>query len=129
MLSEAEYLELQASRAKARFRQTASTLGNELLAPFELRPFIQRCPWWSLGGAAAAGFVSGASLGHRGRKAGAGRASGKLHELFAMVHRRVRRVLGSALGAMVVANLRGGAPAPPAPVTNGRGPVPASKAP
>jgi ElaB/YqjD/DUF883 family membrane-anchored ribosome-binding protein len=65
MLSEREFLDMQSARAKARFRQTASNLADELLAPLRIRPFIQRRPWWSLGGAATAGFLSGLRHGHR----------------------------------------------------------------
>jgi hypothetical protein len=119
MPSEAEYLANQAKGAKARLRQTARTLADEILAPLSIRPCVARRPWWSLGGAAVTGFVVGLGLRRRGRTTGASAAGGKVHELLAAVNRRVRRVLGSALGAVFVASLRGGAPAPAAPSTNG----------
>ena len=118
MLSEAEYLDLQAKRAKARFLQTANTLGNELLAPFELRPLIQRRPWWSLAGAAVVGFASGRGLRRRGRKAGPARAAGPVAATLAMITRRARRMLSSLLGAVIARNLR--PPSPPPTTTNGR---------
>jgi hypothetical protein len=117
MPSEAEYLAYQAKAAKTRLRQTARMLADEVLAPLSIRPCVARRPWWSLGGAAVTGFVVGLGLRRRGRSTGASPAAGKVHELLAAVNRRVRRVLGSALGAVFVASLRGGASAPTA---NGR---------
>jgi len=126
--SEAEYLAVQATDAEARFRQTAHTLGEELLAPFEIRPFIQRRPWWSLGGAAAAGFVSGLGIGGRGKRAEAA-ARGRIPRLLAIVGHRLRRVVTNAIGAVVVANLRGGKASPASPPSNGRRAPPAAKTP
>ena len=124
MLSERDYLNLQATRAKARFRQTARTLADELLAPLQVRPFIQRNPWWSLGGAAAAGFVSSLVL-FRGRaKAGSSQPRGKFRRGLATVSLRARRLLSSVVSAVVMANLRGGgrpAEATNPPAENGRG--------
>ena len=118
MSREADYLAAQANGAKARFRLTARTLVDEVLAPLEIRPLIARRPWWSLGGAVVAGFVTGRGLRRRSRKAGAAPAGGKVHQLLAQVNQRVRRVLRSALGAVFVASLRRGA-APSTPSANG----------
>jgi hypothetical protein len=115
---EADYLKLQATRSLARLRQTARTLGEEILAPLEIRPLIRRRPWWSLGSAAIAGFVSARVLRRHGRKVGSGRAGGGLRDLLASANRHARRILGSALGALVVANLSGETPGPAAPATN-----------
>jgi len=129
MSKEAEFLDRQAMLAKARLRQSARNLSEDLLGPFNIRPFIQRRPWWSLGGAAAAGFVSGLGLGRRGGKVTGGKpAEGKIPRLLAMVNVRLRRVLRSALGAIIAANLRS-APAPAAPATNGRHGPTAAKTP
>jgi len=134
MSKEAEFLDRQAMLAKARLRQSARNLTEDLLGPFNIRPFIQRRPWWSLGGAAAAGFVSGLGLGRRRGKATGGQATsgkpaeGKIPRLLAMVNVRLRRVLRSALGAIIAANLRS-APAPAAPATNGRHGPTAAKTP
>lgn len=117
MPSESEFLNLQIESAKAHFRQTARSLGEELLEPLQLRPLIRRRPWWSLGGAAVVGFVAGLRSGRRAPKSGALPTGGTISHIshishiVATVNQRVRRVLGSALGAMVVANLRGAAPA------------------
>lgn len=142
MSRESDYLQLQSTRAKAKFKQTARTLADEVLAPFAIRPFIRSRPWWSLGGAAAAGFVSGRSLRRRGRTPGAIRSGGEVHRLLALVKVRLQRVLKSALGALVVATLRGAERARPAPhtgrpraasgdefvpPTNGHGTAPSSK--
>ena len=119
MPSEAEYLAIQAKDAKARLRRTARTLADELVAPLRIGPCVARRPWWSLGVAAVAGVVVGLGLRRRSRTTGASAAGGKVHEVLAAVNRRVRRVLASAFGAMLVASMRGGASAPAAPSTNG----------
>lgn len=111
MPNEAEYLALQAARAKARFKQTARILADELMGPFEIRPLIQRRPWSSLGVAALGGFVSGLRFGGRGRPSGADGRGGRVLELVAGVRQRIQRVLSGALGAIVLANLRRGPPA------------------
>lgn len=118
MLSEAEFLCDQAARAKARFWRTASTLGTELQAPFDVRPLIRRRPWWSVAGATVAGFVAGLALRRSRAKVGAERTAKSGQGTLAIV-RRLRTVLGSALGAIVAASLRGAAPTPTAPSANG----------
>jgi hypothetical protein len=117
MQSEAEFLRLQAERAKARFKQTTRTMVDELLSPLQVRPLIQRRPWQSLGSAAAVGFLSGLGLGRRRPKAAPGRPPGRVRQAVAHLGRRVRRMLMSGLGTMLVANLRSG----PQPLHNGAG--------
>lgn len=119
MLSEAEYLTLQATRAKARFRQTVHTLTDEILGPLEIRPLIRRHPWWSLGGGALAGLVSGVGLGGRRRRHADGPTADKSSSTVAQAGRSVRRMLSAVVSALVVANLRGGAATPVEPSSNG----------
>ncbi len=110
MSRESDYLDLQAKNAKAGLRRTARALSDELLEPLRIRPFIRSRPWWSLGGAAVAGFVSGARSGRPGAKPAVAPGVGVLSGLFAGVDQRVRRVLRSIFGAVLVANMRGEPP-------------------
>ena len=120
MSPEGEYLQQQVARTRARFRQTARTLADECLAPLEIRPFIRRRPWWSLGSVALGGFVSGLALGGGGRRrAGAGHGRGRVRAVLAAIAGpRARRVLRSVLSAAVVANLRRDPPAARAAATD-----------
>ena len=120
MMTEAEYLSLQAARAKARLQLAANTMVTEIVEPLQIRPFIQRRPWLSVGGAALAGFVSAMGLSRRPRTTGPAKPAGKVHEMISMVNQRLRRLATSALGALLVANLRG--PSPPAATPSANGP-------
>jgi hypothetical protein len=118
MESEAEFLTRQATLAKARLRQSARLLADELVAPFEIGPLIARRPWWSVGGAVVGGFACGLGLRRR-HKAQVSKQPGRVAEFTTIATRRVGRLVSSALGAIVVAGLRGAAPAaspPPPPV-------------
>jgi hypothetical protein len=110
MQREAEYLALQAARAKARLKHTASTLADEVLAPFQVLPFIRRHPWWSVSGAAVLGFLSARPFRGRDRAFGSQGAGSRVQAHLAIVSRRIRRLLRRALSTIVVANLRSGAP-------------------
>lgn len=110
MPSEAEYLCLQIARAKARLRQNARGLSDDVLAPLRLRPFIVGRPWWSLGGATLAGLATGLTLGRRGRGTSAERPAWKSNAILTAISTRVRRVLTSVVGAAIVANVRGATP-------------------
>lgn len=124
MPSEADFLRLQGARARARLRLSARTLADELLAPLQLRPFVRRRPWWSVGGATAAGFLTGMRLGRRGDRSATGSTKGRLHSGLASVGNGLRSLLRTAMGAMVMASLRGGTPGPSAaPTTKGNGPA------
>jgi hypothetical protein len=105
MPSEAEYLAVQATRAKARMRESVTRLVDEVLAPLNVRPFIRRRPWWCLGGSVLGGYLFGRSLRRRPGHMATG--SGKIRDMVAGVSRRVRHAIRSALGAMALASLRG----------------------
>lgn len=123
MNNEAEFLREQATIAKIRLRVHASALGDEVLAPLQLGPFVRRRPWWSLGGAVLGGFLSGLglrSLRRTGRKA---QAAGGMRRLAAGAGRRANRLLRTAVGTILVANLREMA-RPPAPKTANGHPSP-----
>ena len=125
MLSEADYLDLQAARAVDRLKLTARTLADELLEPIDVRPLIKSHPWWSLGAAGVGGFLSGLRLGRRKLDTAARRAASRSHRLLAVLHRRVWPLLRSAVGTAMVAGLRGNAAAPTgAPQPNGNGVAP-----
>jgi hypothetical protein len=124
MPSEREFLDQQSTNAKARLRQTAHTLSEELLAPLRIRPLVRRRPWWCLGGAGAAGFLSGLHLGRRDAKSAPKQPRTWLQQAMAPVTVGVRRLLRTTLGAMALGRF-GEAVSPPAatatapPATNG----------
>ena len=104
-MNESEFLAQQARSAKASLRRSARALGEELLEPLQLRPIIQRRPWWSLGGATLAGFVTGASLSRPARSAKPV-PNGRMSRAFDSIDKRVRSLVRSAFGAIMVVNFR-----------------------
>lgn len=106
-MNESEFLAQQARSAKASLQRSARTLGEELLEPLQVRPIIQRHPWWSLGGATLAGFVTGVSLS-RPRRTGKPVPNGGLSRILGSIDKRVRGLVRSTLGAIMVANFRNG---------------------
>ena len=117
MESEAEFLTRQANLIKARLRQSARALGDDLVAPFGIRPFIERRPWWSVGGAAVGGFLCGVGLRRR-RQAKLHQRPGKVAKVVSIANRRIGRLVKGLLSGLVAAGLRGpqSVPAkPPAP--------------
>ena len=62
MMTESEFLSLQAERAKANFKRTLHLLSEDLMAPVDVRGMVRRRPYWSLLGATASGFVTGFGL-------------------------------------------------------------------
>jgi hypothetical protein len=102
MPSEREFLAQQAANAKARLRQTARTLSDELLAPLRIRLLVRRRPWWCLGGAGAAGFLAGLRLGRRDAKSPPNQPRNWLQRALAPVTVGARRLLRTTLGAMAL---------------------------
>lgn len=119
MRRETEFLDAMAARAQLRLRQTARNLRREVLLPDAASNFVRRRPWWSLGGALAAGFCGGLGLGRGKVAAPSGPATAAAPPLLATIGVRLRRVLTSAFGAMLVANLQRGAAAAVAPPEQG----------
>lgn len=114
MMTESEFLSLQAERAKANFKRTLHLLSEDLMAPVDVRGMVQRRPFLSLAGATVSGFVAGLGLAglrrKRNAKAGENGSSGKPKDvtgLFADLQRRLYRLARMTLGTIVVANLRG----------------------
>ena len=62
-MTEAEFLKLQADRAKHRLLGEARELGRDLAGPLDPRPTVRRHPWWSLTGSLALGVAAGFGLG------------------------------------------------------------------
>ncbi len=113
MLTEAEYLEQQATQALARMRRTARTLADEVMAPLAIQSLIRRRPWLSLGAAAASGFGAGLGLRHRRGRARVGHVVGRFRGVLAKFRRSVWPVLKSALGAILAAELKSLSPTVP----------------
>lgn len=117
MMTESEFLSLQAERAKANFKRTLHLLSEDLMAPVDVRGMIQRRPFWSLVGATASGFLAGVGLGtlrrkHKAKAAENGSAdkppaAKDVTGLLADLQRRLRRLVRMTLGTIVIANLRG----------------------
>jgi hypothetical protein len=107
MNEEAEYLALQLRQSKQRLLQTSTRLVDELLAPFDAPTIVRRHPRTSLAGAALAGLVTGRLLRRRPRPAAAKPAGGLLHTVLDSVRTRLRRLVTSVFGAVVVASWRG----------------------
>jgi hypothetical protein len=61
-LSEAEFLDLQAQRAKAEFTRSLEALKQSLGTAVDLRLWAQHHPWLTVGAAAAAGFAAGSTI-------------------------------------------------------------------
>jgi len=57
-LTEAQYLQEQAANAKAALKQTLTDFGQHLAGGVDLRNWAAKYPWWTVGGAAVAGFVA-----------------------------------------------------------------------
>lgn len=115
MTPEAEFLALRAEQAKLRMRRTTSEMVDGVLTPLEVRPVVRRHPWASLGVGLLGGLLTGLGL-RRVRTAKAGKAAflatakaqpkGSVGRLLGAAVHRARRMVTSALGAVVVANLR-----------------------
>jgi hypothetical protein len=113
MTTEAEFLDQQAERAKARLRRHIELLGEDLLAPVDVRTFVRRRPFWSIGGAAIGGAISGVVaklLLRRKQKTGSATrqaASGANGTSWARALRqRAGRFARTALSSFLVAQLR-----------------------
>jgi hypothetical protein len=115
MTTEAEFLADQARRAKARLRRNVELLGEDLLAPVDVRSLVRRRPFWSVGGATIGGVIAGVLLGRKRTRAASVSRPAVGASRWRRLAQRYGQVARTMLGSWLVARLRALAASSPAP--------------
>lgn len=113
MVTEAEYLDQQSKRIKARLRHSVREIGREAIEPLDMKPRIRRHPWISLGAAVGTGLLSGLGIAaavRASRQKRSERSETQQKTRFERVQKHSLRLMQKLFTTAVIASLR---PDPP----------------